>query len=93
MHRHDRIERQQIVEQSEYRFLHFAGVSGATYQDELLGEVYRDHGFAARAVPLRIGLETGQVDDRIFRNKGGKFVGFGSDQPGADDQVVARPVR
>jgi hypothetical protein len=39
---------------------------GAADQDQLLGEVDRDHRFRAAAVALGIGLEARQVDDRVF---------------------------
>ena len=39
--------RQQIVEDAEHRLLHLAGICGAADQDQLLGEVDRDHRLAA----------------------------------------------
>ena len=88
MHRHHRIERQQIVEQAEDRLLHLAGISGAADQDQLLGQVDRDDGFAARSVAGGISLEARQIDDRIFRGECRQFVGLGPDQHRADEQIV-----
>jgi len=90
MHRHHRIERQQIVEQAEDGFLHFPGISGAADQDQFLGQVDRNHGFAARAVTRGIGLEAGQVDNRIFRNECRKFIGIWPHQHRADEKIVPR---
>src|SRR3546814_6827212 len=41
---------EQIVQDAEHRLLHLAGILRAADQDQLLGEVDRDHRFAARAM-------------------------------------------
>ena len=88
MHRHDALRRQEEVEQAEHRLLHFAGISGAADQDQLLFQIDRDHRLAAAAVTRRIGAEARQVDDRIFGHEAGQLAGFGPDQHRADEQVV-----
>ena len=67
MHRHHPLGRQEVVQDGEDRLLHLAGIGGAADQDQLLGEIDRDHGLAGRAMPRRIGIEAGQVDDGEFR--------------------------
>ena len=69
MHRHHALFRQQVVEDGEDRLLHLAGIMRAADEDEAVGEVERDDGFAARAVAGRIGLEARQVDDGEFRRE------------------------
>ena len=88
VHRHHALDRQQIVEDAEHRLLHFTGIGGAADQDQLFGEVDGNDGFAAAAMTRRIGLERGQVDDRIFGRKARQFIGRGTHQQGADEQVV-----
>ena len=88
MHRHHAGRRQQIVEHAEHRFLHFPGIARAADQDQLFGEVDRDHRFAAAAMPRGIGAETGQIDDRVIRREPWKFVGIRPYQHRADKQAV-----
>ena len=88
MHRHHALDRQQIVEDAEHRLLHLARISGATDQDQLLGEVDRHHRLAAAAMAGRVGLEGRQVDDRIFRREIGQFVRARTHQQRADEQVM-----
>ena len=88
MHRHDALGRQQIVEDAEHRLLHFAGIAGAADQDQLLGEVDRDHRLAAAAMAGRIGDEGRQVDDGIFGREVGQRLRLGPHQQGADEQVM-----
>src|SRR3546814_9635265 len=65
--------------------LHLAGIAGAADQDQLFGEVHRDHRIAAAAVALRVGLEAGQVDDGEFRHEACKLGLFGPHQQRADE--------
>ncbi len=90
MHRHHALGRQQVVENAEHRFLHLAGIGGATNQDQLLAEIDRDHGLAAATVPLRIGAERRQVDNRVFRLKAFQLRSGRTDKQGSDEQVVPR---
>src|SRR3546814_13190214 len=57
---------EQIVEDAEHRLLHLAGILRAADQDQLLGEVDRDHRFAALAILRRVGAEARQVVAPIF---------------------------
>ena len=88
MHRHHTLGRQQIVEDAEHALLHFAGIGGAADQDQLFGQVDRDHRFAAAAMARGIGAEAGQVDDRIFRRKPAQFFSARPHQQRADEQIV-----
>ena len=90
VHRHHALGGQQVVEDAEDRLLHLARIGGAADQDQLLGEVHRDHGLAAATVTLGIGAEAGQVDDRVFRREAFEFIGSRTHQQGAHEQVVPR---
>ena len=93
VHRHHALRRKQEVQQAEHALLHLARIFGVADQDHLLGEVDRDHRVAAAAVALGIGLEAGQVDDRIFGHEAGQLVGRRAHQQGADEQIVPRHLR
>ncbi len=80
--------RKQEVEKPKHRLFHLAGISGAADQDQLLGEIDGDDRLAPAAMPLGVGAEAGQVDDRIFRTEVGKLVGFGANKQGANEQIV-----
>jgi hypothetical protein len=88
MHRHHALGRQQVVQHAEHRFLHLAGISGAADQDQLLRHADRDHRLAAAAVPLGIGAEARQVDDRELRREAFELGRFRAHQQGADEQIV-----
>ena len=86
MHRHDLFRRQQVVENGEHRFLHLARIARAADQHDLAREVAGDDRLAARAMPLGVGAERRQVDDRQFRDEGGQLLGRRADQEIADEQ-------
>jgi len=88
MHRHHPGRRQQVVEDAEHRLLHLAGISGAADQDQLLGQVDRDHRLRAGAVTGRIGAEAGQIDDREFGLEASQILERRADEQGADEQAV-----
>ena len=88
VHRHHALRRQQVVEQAEHALLHLARILGVADQDELFGDADRDHRVAAAAVPFRVRLEAGQVDDGIFGREAGQFFRRRAYQQGADEQVV-----
>ncbi len=88
MHRHDALQRQQVVQEGEDRLLHFTGIGRSADQHDLAGQVAGDDGFGAAAVTLRIGLEARQIDDRHFRNEAGEFGRFRTQQQVADEQRV-----
>ena len=88
MHRHHALGRQQIVEDAEHALLHLAGIGGAADQDQLFGQVDRDHRFAAAAMARGIGAEAGQVNDGIFGRKSGQFLCGRPHQQRADEQIV-----
>ena len=73
VHRHHAFGRQVIVERREHRLLHLAGIEAAADQDHALGQVERDHGLAAHAVLLRIGLEGRQAEDGEVGHVAGKL--------------------
>ena len=88
MHRHDVFRRQIEVERGEHRLLHFAGVRRAADQHDLAGEIDRHHGVGAfaPAVPLGIGPERRQIDDREFGHEAGELGALGPDQQLPDEQ-------
>ena len=88
MHRHDVLFGQDVVEEGEDRLLHFAGVAGAADQHDLAREVAGDDRLGAAAVPLGIGFERGQVDDREVGREGGEILARRADQQVADEQRV-----
>ena len=88
MHRHHALFRQQIVQQGENRLLVLAGVSRIPDQNQASVEVERDHRFAARAVPRRVGLERRAVDHRPVRAETGQFGGIGPAQKMPDEQAM-----
>ena len=88
MHWHDPLGREQIVEQAEHRLLHLTSISRAANQDQLFGEIDRDHRLAARAVARRIGAEAGQIDDGIFGGEGRQFRRRRAAQQSADELAV-----
>jgi hypothetical protein len=88
MHRHHALDREQVIEDPEHRFLHLAGIGRAADQDHALGEVDRDHRLGAGAVAGRVGSEAGQVDDRELGLEAFKLVALRTDQQGADEEVV-----
>ena len=88
VHRHDALDRQQIVEDAEHAFLHLAGIGRPADQDQLLGEVDRDHRFTAAAMARWISAEAGQIDDGIFRSKARQISLSRTHQQRADEQVV-----
>ena len=88
MHGHHPLGRQEIVHDGEDRLLHLAGIGGAADQDQLLGEVDRDHGLGHAAMARRIGIEAGQVDDGEFRIKAFQLFGGGADQQLMHEQRV-----
>ena len=71
MHRHDLFLRQQVIEDGEHRFLHLARIARAADEHDLALEVASDDRLASRAMPLGVGAERGQIDDRQFRDKAG----------------------
>jgi hypothetical protein len=77
-----------VIEDAEHRLLHFAGVGGAADQDQLLGEVDRDHRFRPAAMTLGIGAEARQVDDGEFGREATQRLGFGAHQQRPDEQAV-----
>ena len=83
VHGHDALRRQNIIQEAEHRFFHFAGIARAADENDLAGQVDRYDCFAAAAVPLRIGLERRQIDDCHLRLEGGEFV-----RRGANEQVT-----
>ncbi len=90
VHRHHAFGGQQVVENAEDALLHLAGIFGAADQDQLLFEIDRDHGLAARPVAFGVGLEAGQVDDGVFGHETVEL-GFGrTHQQRADELVVPR---
>ena len=86
MHRHDLFRRQQIVEDGEHRFLHLARIARAADQHDLAREVAGDDRLASRAVPLGVGAERGQIDNRQLRNKVRQIFDRRTDQEIADEQ-------
>ena len=90
MHRHDALRRQDEIEEAEDRLLHLAGIGGAADQDQLLGEVDRNDRLAAAAMPLGVGAEARQVDDREFGLEIRQLIRFRPDQQGADEEIVPR---
>ncbi len=88
VHRHDALQRQQIVEDGKDALLHLAGIGGAADEDGLAFEIHRHDGFAAAAMAGRIGLEARQVDDGVFGQEIGKRRRFRADEQRADEQAV-----
>jgi len=88
MHRHDAAFGQQVIQKAEDGLLVFARILRSRDQNQLLLHMKRDNGFRAAAVLLRIGLETGAIDDREFGNIFVKLATFRATQHVADEQVV-----
>ena len=88
VHRHHALSREQVVQQAEHALLHLARIFGVADQDQLLGEVDRDHGVAAAAMAVRVRLEARQVDDGVFGRKACQFIGSRANQQSADEQIV-----
>ncbi len=86
VHRHHALSRQVVVERGEHRLLHLAGVVAAADEDDAFRKVDGDHGLAAHAVALGVGLERGQAEDGEIRHVMGKLGAIGSDQQRADEQ-------
>ena len=86
MHRHDVLRRQDVVEEGEHRLLHLARIARAADQHDLAREVAGDDGLAARAMPLGIGAERRQIDDRQIGDEGGEILGRRTDQEIADEE-------
>ena len=85
MHRHDLFRRQEIVEDGEHGFLHFACIARAADEHDLAREVAGDDRLASRAMSLRVGAERGQIDDRQLRGKVPQFFNGRPDQKIADE--------
>ncbi len=90
MHRHHALLRQIEVQRRENRLLHFACIGRAADQNDLTGEVDRNHrvGAFAGTVPLRIRLERREIENGEFGLEVRKLVGLGADQQRADEQRV-----
>ena len=86
VHRHHALFGQVIIQRGENRLFHLAGILGAADQDDLAGEVDRDHVLRTHAVAFGIGLEARQIDDRQFRHEVLKLRRLGADQERADEQ-------
>ena len=67
MHRQHAARRQQVVHHPEDRFLDLAGIVAAAHQDHLPGEIDQDADLAVGAVSIGVGMETGRLDDGVFR--------------------------
>ena len=88
MHRHHTLHRQQVIENAEHRLLHFARIGSAADQDQLLGEVYRNHRLAVAAMALGIRAEAGEIDDCVFGHEIGELGRGWANQQRAYKQVV-----
>ena len=86
MHRHNAFRRQNVVEIRENRLLHLARISRTADQNDLAGKIAGDDRFGPATVPLRIGLEARQIDDRHLRNVGSDFGCFRTDQKISDEK-------
>ena len=54
VHRHHRFLREQVIQDREYRFFHFAGVAGSADEDQSLGKIEQNEG-------LRVGVVLGRI--------------------------------
>ena len=90
MHRHHAFPRQQVVQQREDRLLVFTGIGGVRDQDFFCVKIQRDHGLGAAAMPCRVGLEAGAIDDCPIRHETVEFRALGAAQQVADKQAVPR---
>ena len=88
VHRHDALERQQVVQQREDRLLVLAGVFGAADEDGLLVEVQRDDGVGAAVVLGGVRLEARAVDDGEISEELVKLLSLGAAQHVADEEAV-----
>ncbi len=80
VHRHHALFGQIIIQRGENRFFHLAGIIGPADQDDLSGEIDRDHVLRTHAVAFGIGLEARQIDDGQFRREVRKLRRLRADQ-------------
>ncbi len=73
VHRHHMSSGHEVVERGENRLLHFACVSRAPDQHELLAEIDRNEGARSRAVTCGIGLKVRGVQDGEARAEVGQL--------------------
>ena len=90
MHRHDLFRRQEVVEDAEHGFLHLARIARAADEHDLARQVAGDDRLASRAMPLGIGAEGRQIDDRQLRSKARQIFNWRTDQKIADEQRMPR---
>ncbi len=88
VHRHHAALGQIVVQRGEHRLLHLAGIIRPADQDDLAGEIDRDHVLRAHAVAFRIGAEARHVDDGELRHEGRQLDRLRTDQERADEQRV-----
>ena len=86
VHRHHALFGQIVVQRGEHALLHLAGIIRPADQDDLAGEIDRDHVLRTHAVAFRIGPEARQVDDGEFGHEARKLRCLGADQQRADEQ-------
>ena len=84
VHAHDAFEGEEVVEDGEDGFLHFARVLGADDQHFLLGHIEGDDGVTVHAIG-GVERDVGGVEDLPFRIEGGDSGGVGSDEEGLDE--------
>ena len=87
MHRQDVGQREQVIQDGENRFLHLAGIARPADEHQLPAEMQGDDDIGARAVPLRIRLEAGRIDDRELRLMRGLRI---DNEQVANEQAVPR---
>src|SRR5690606_8097112 len=80
--------RQQIVHHTEYGLFHFAGVIGASDQDQPPFQADGDKGLGTGSIPLGIRLKAGGDDQRQLRLVFGQLLFGGADQQLPDKEVV-----
>ncbi len=88
VHREHALLRQQVVQGGEDRFLDLAGVAGAADQDDALFQVEDDEDLGVRAILVRIGMETGRLQDGELGDMAALLLGGQADEQVAGEQAV-----
>ena len=93
MHGEDVAVGQQIIHDAEDRLLHFAGVLGASNEDDVTGEVGEDECAGAGAISFRLGVKLGRGDHGEFGNVRSEFTLGGPDEELLYEERVPRVFR
>ncbi len=91
VHGEDILHREEIVEHGEDGLLQLSRISSSSDENHPPAEVEDDEGSRPGAMPGRVGLKLGGVEDGVFGLEIGEFRGIGPDEHVPDEEGLPGP--